>query len=372
MKNSKLKLQNRRFIFFCLLHLAFGVLSISAQSTSQSFPTPVTSGEISGTVRARDLGDARLTSYFYVLDGRQGDIFINVVTKNFDGNIDVFTADNLRPLTKIVVYSDTPDSETGRVVYLRQPQKLILRIEGRTPDDNPATYRIKFAGSFSPLAEVAATDETKQPEVKTDEESGVRVNSVGTIIEVRPKPTPTPAAETTARAEKTEPVKPAEPDVAKPDPETVAENTRPAEKPAPESKPKTSRTRKPKQKPEVVVADNAAVPEKRDEAAENKSDAEKTAPETVIEQAGSEGAKPAAPKTRKTAKNAAAKFPKSIAPGELVNINLVIMFKDGTKIERSMSDVLKVGVDQGILTIIYKNGSIGRYSILEVAKMTIE
>src|SRR5215203_5549159 len=93
-------------------------LAIQAQSINQNFPTPVTSNEISGTIKARDLGDARLTTYFYAFNGRKGDVFINVVTKNLDGDIDIFTADNLRPLTKITVYSDNPDSETGRVVYL--------------------------------------------------------------------------------------------------------------------------------------------------------------------------------------------------------------------------------------------------------------
>jgi len=37
-----------------------------------------------------------------------------------------------------------------------------------------------------------------------------------------------------------------------------------------------------------------------------------------------------------------------------------------------MSKVLKVGIDKGVLTIISKDGSIGRYSILDVARMTIE
>jgi len=120
MKNSKLKIQNFR-LFFGILHLAFCISAVFAQSTNQNFPTPVTTNEISGTIRARDLGDARLTSYFYTFNGNQGDVFINVVTNNLDGDIDVFTADGLRPLTKIRVYSDNPEGETGRVIYLRQP-----------------------------------------------------------------------------------------------------------------------------------------------------------------------------------------------------------------------------------------------------------
>ncbi len=54
------------------------------------------------------------------------------------------------------------------------------------------------------------------------------------------------------------------------------------------------------------------------------------------------------------------------------NIRLIILFKDGTKIERPMSEILKVGVDKGVLSVITKDGTIGRYSILDVEKMTIE
>ncbi len=53
-------------------------------------------------------------------------------------------------------------------------------------------------------------------------------------------------------------------------------------------------------------------------------------------------------------------------------MHLIILLKDGTRIERVMSEVVKVGVDRGILTVIGKDGSIVRYSILDVAKMTIE
>jgi hypothetical protein len=37
-----------------------------------------------------------------------------------------------------------------------------------------------------------------------------------------------------------------------------------------------------------------------------------------------------------------------------------------------MSEVLRVGVDKGVLTLITKDGAIVRYSILDVSKMTIE
>jgi hypothetical protein len=37
-----------------------------------------------------------------------------------------------------------------------------------------------------------------------------------------------------------------------------------------------------------------------------------------------------------------------------------------------MSEVLRVNVDKGILTIVSKDGTIGRYSILDVSEMTIK
>ena len=65
---------------------------------------------------------------------------------------------------------------------------------------------------------------------------------------------------------------------------------------------------------------------------------------------------------------------KTTEPGQdpLQNINLVILFKDGRTIQRPMSEVFRFSVDKGILTVISKDGTIGRYSILEVAKVTIE
>jgi len=53
-------------------------------------------------------------------------------------------------------------------------------------------------------------------------------------------------------------------------------------------------------------------------------------------------------------------------------VNLVILFKDGSKIERPMTEVLRFTVDRGVLTVISRDGTVGRYSILDVAKVTIE
>ena len=65
-------------------------------------------------------------------------------------------------------------------------------------------------------------------------------------------------------------------------------------------------------------------------------------------------------------------FPVVVAAADLANIRLIVDFKDGRKIERPMNEILKVGVDKGILTVITKDGYVGRYSMLDIAKITIE
>lgn len=327
------------FALFILILFSAGF----GQSTSQNFPTPITSGEISGTIKARDIGDSRLTSYFYVFNGSQGDVFVNIVTTNLNGDIDIFNAENLNPLTKIVVYADTSNTETGRVIYLRKSEKLILRIQGRTPNDEPATYTIKFAGSFQPMVNVAEIEQPKLPEVKSENQSDVIVNSVGTIIGTKPKPTPTPA-ETVAEVEKSEEQR------AEVEEKPVADieiNKKPFETPT-EAKVETEK--EPEKKVEVVVTENIPTQE----------NTETTAPKSKT--------KPARTKNRR-----AKTPPKPAAPNPLENVRLIVLFKDGSKIERPMSEVSRVNVDnKGMLTIVSKDGSIGRYSILDVAKMTIE
>ena len=129
---------NLAVIVVCTL-VILGGQPLCAQSTNQDFPTAVTTSEIGGAIKARDVGDSRLTSYFYAFEGSQGDLFVNIVTKNFTGDIDIWTVAGLKPLTKVVVYADFTESETGRVIYLRKPEKMILRIQGRTPGDEPAS-----------------------------------------------------------------------------------------------------------------------------------------------------------------------------------------------------------------------------------------
>lgn len=356
-------------VVFCALFFFTSIVLIRAQSNNQSYPTPITTNELNGKIPARDIGDARLTNYFYTFNGNQGDVFINVVTKNLDGDIDIFTADNLKPLTKITIYSDVSQNETGRVIYLRKPEKLILRIQGRTPNDDPATFTIKFAGSFAPAPALAENEIPEKPEVKSEIESGVRVNSVGTIIEVKPKPTPEPKIEVAKNETKPNKKekspkpnkgnKPAKPETEnkKSDSEkninvTVKEETAANE---------IDEEKSAESKPETVITDKTGENKVEEKA---KSDNEKDKTIVTIEKSD-EAAESA---ENKESKNET----KSAKTRSLEDIRLIVIFTNGTKIERPISQILRFGVDQGILTIITKEGKIGRYSILDVVKMTVE
>lgn len=331
------------------------------QSTSQNFPTPVTTNEISGTIPARDIGDSRLTTYYYAFEGVQGDVFLNLVSKNFNGDIDLFMLDGLHPVTKIVIYSDLSENETGRVIYLRKPEKLLLRVQGRTPNDEAASFRMKFGGSFVALKESDVTAEPVLPVIKAENESGIRVNSVGTIIASLPEPTLAPK-DSEVLAEKIESERKADAAaVIKTDDADKIEQT--------ESR-KTL---------EVVVTDELPKPEvvtprKRTTAARTRARKPvKTAAKTeTSDEITATVETDTVPVRKIPAKSRAKKPVKEILPDPLENIRLVILFKDGKKIERPMSEVFKFSVDRSLLTVIHKDGSIGRYSIFEVAKVTIE
>ncbi|MEO6656104.1 MAG: hypothetical protein ABIO36_08480, partial [Pyrinomonadaceae bacterium] len=291
---------------FCTLAIA---AAVAAQSTDQNFPTPVTANEISGTIRVRDIGDSRLTSYFYAIDGGQGDMFINVATKNFTGDIDVFTADNFRPLTKMVIYADSGVSETGRLVYLRKGERLVLRIEGRSPNDDPSTFRIKFAGSF--IAMAPQRTDSAPIITRPDNDGDVQVNSVGTRVEVTPRPKATIAAE-----------------------EQVVESPRFEKSPKEKGKKKRTSTEKVKSDEKV-----GAEPDPHNERKTEDSD-----DRAVVT------------KPTRTAKSAVIESPKPISGPEekkadpLASSRLVIELKDGVVIWRPMNEVLRFSVDKGVLT----------------------
>lgn len=341
--------------------LSAGSLSrLAGQSVSQEFPTPVTTSEITGVIKPRDLGDPRLTSHFYLVETDVGDLFVNVLTRNFTGDIDLFTQNGLQPFGKIVVYADLAENETGRVIYLRKPEKLLLRIQGRTPGDEPATYRIKFAGSF--IASSAAENLPPElPELSAiANEGNVRVNAVGTIV----------AAPTRRVPEK----------IAKAERPPVGDKISAAEKQGEEivaEKPVETRDGESAKKVEVVITDGKSEPTKLIPPREGTrvAEARKMPVKTRIEKAPPTDVSENSKRAERATEERAQKPPKQRPAAKidpLASIRLVVSFKDGRTIERPMSEVLRFNVDKGQLTIISKDGGIGRYSLLDVARITIE
>ena len=346
-----MKLSLPKIFLLTAIVLSIGTSYLHSQSTDQNFPTPITSNEINGMIKARDIGDGRLTRYFYAFDGGQGDIFINVVTKNFAGDIDVFTAEAFKPLTKMVIYPDSTGTETGRLVYLRKEERLILRIEGRPSNDDPAVFRIKFGGSFIALANEKRADPPTIKGGDVENDSGIRVNSVGTIIDVVPKPKPAKTMGETRAAAK----------------EQVAKVSQ---------KPSVAKAPEPKPEPKKSVAVVIDAPEVKTIS---------VGKDTATEKSGETSEKATQPKARTTTAkparaNISAKSTKPIKPADppvekkpdpLASIRLVVQLKTGETIEWPMSEVLKFSVDKGVLTVIQKDGKISRYSIFDVVKVTI-
>jgi hypothetical protein len=223
------------------------------------------------------------------------------------------------------MYADVGTAETGRVIYMRQPGRLLLRIEGRTPNDDPAMYRVKFAGSFVALAPEKAD---KPPTVTPTETTGVTVNSVGTIIALPPPPKEVekPAAEPVKKTPATTPKKA---ETAKTEPPAGRETT--------QNGPRTVFQNRSKR---VTV--------------------ESTAPEPANK--GDNG----------SARPTRAKPGKEKAPDPLANVRLVVILKDGTRIEKAMPEVLRFSFDRGMLTVVGKDGSINRYSMADVASVNVQ
>lgn len=324
-----------RSIFAGIVLLLSFAGSYYGQSSDPAYPTPITSSELSGTIKARDIGDSRLTTYYYAFDGTQGDIFINIVSKNLSGDVDVFTETGLRPLTKIVLYSDVETSETGRLIYLRKPERLILRVQGRPPGDDPASFQIKFGGSFVALA--PTKDEGAPVIERPANDSGIEVNSVGTIVAVKPKPRPTPKA-------------------------TPAEETVAVDQPVKEVPKKEQPVRTPVNKKPVVVVDDFPGVSDETGAASVPKPGRKPVPKRPARQrevTAAAKAKPVGP-------------PKESAPDPLANVRLVVTLKNGDVVDKGLTELIRFSFDKGVLTLIGKDGTILRYPMTDVAEVKVQ
>jgi hypothetical protein len=309
------------------------VAAASAQSTDISFPTPVSTNEISGTIVARDIGDARLTRHFYILAGAPGDISFTVTSNNLNGDVDLFTAGSLRPLGKISMYAGSRATTASKTVFLRQRESLILRIEARSANDNEGTYSISFAGTFEPVMASAATpaDESSAtpPAVSERRERGVRrVTSSGARIEEPIEESPT-RTETTA--ETTTTPTPAETEA------KTGGTVAPVESPVRPQPARTARTTRPRGRRRARVTPQPTPQPQPSE------------PSTETGTTNSSMAEPA------------------------LNPRLIIETRDGMRTERFMSTVRSVTVQNGQIVIVSSNGrKVERISLATILKMSIE
>ena len=306
---------------FAVVVLLLAVACASAQSIDPNAPSPVRSNSVTGRIAARDLGDARLTDHYYAITGTPGDLLITVNSSNLNGDIDVFTAGTLRPLLKLTLYAESSAPVT-KGIYLRKREDLILRIEARSPNDDEGTYRLFFGGSFEPIVGGPEISETETPITETTARKGKRVSSVGARIE-EPEPPVTEVATAT------------------PTPEPTPEAT-------PEAKP---------------VETPAAAPEKSPEVER---------PATVRNTRGRRPIRRPAPRVKETPPPATVEEPKpKPEPEPEVGPRLVIETNDGTLINRSMSTVRRVTVENGQVVVTGKDGKIDRILLANVVRMSI-
>ncbi|HEY0430605.1 MAG TPA: hypothetical protein VGC61_02270 [Pyrinomonadaceae bacterium] len=330
-----------------LLSVAAG--NAAAQSTDIAWPSPVRTNEVSGAIAARDIGDPRLTDHFYAFSATPGDVLITVNSQNLNGDIDVFTLSGLRPVLKFTVYAGSASMIT-KSIYLRQPEELLLRVEGRTPNDDDAVYRIRFGGTFQaitsgPLVEHEDATQTAVNETRSDRK-GKRVTSAGARIyeppaEVAAAPTPEPTPQVSATPEPAPASKP------------VARNTRPPRRPAPR---KTRPATTPKSESTAKVETGKQTPPETSDTSET-SETETSAPTP----------RPA----RKGRPARAATKPTPVQEPELSGPRLVIETNDGTLVDRYMSSVRRVTIENGQVVVVGKDGKIQRIPLASVVRMTV-
>lgn len=352
--------QLRNSILVLMVIAGFGAVAPNAraQSSDQSLPTPVLNNEINGKIKPLDLGDPRATRHFYAFAGSPGDLLITIDSKNLNGDIDVFTAVTFRPLMKTTVYASAQTPEVAKGIYLRAHQILILRVEARTPGDEPGTYHIRFGGTFErfsggiPVAEASSSESEE-----TTEKSGAnRLSSVGATI-------PRPPSESVETAE----AKPSP----SPTPEIVAE--KPAEETGAAKKTTASTSRRTTSRPPPRRGTRPA-PKQTSSTKKTETAARIEPPKTETETAKTETEKPSEEKPAVTEKPAetAPSSAKTKTQDALPAARLIIEEKDGTRIDRPMSTVRRVTIEGNAIVIILKTGKIERIAMADVARMSIE
>jgi hypothetical protein len=305
---------------------------VAAQSLDPNAPAPVRSSSVSGRIAARDLGDARLTDHYFTFTGTPGDLLITVDSHNLNGDVDVFTAGTLRPLLKLSLYAESTLPVT-KGIYLRKRQELILRVEARSPNDDEGSYRLVFGGSFEPI--IGGPD----------------------IAEAAETPTPSETPATTATGRKTKRVSSVGATIAEPEP---TPSTEVAAAPTPEPTPEATPVETPKAEKSPEPATAKPVTTARNTRGRRPAGRRSTPPAPRVKEAPPTQEPKPQPKPK-----AAPEPPPEVGP------RLVIETNDGTLINRSMSSVRRVTVENGQVVVINKDGTINRILLANVVRMSI-
>jgi len=349
-----------RICWVVLLWLSAGT-AVCAQSIDLNSPSPVRTNELVGRIAARDLGDARLTDHFYAFNGTPGDVLITIQSENLNGDVDVFTAGSLRPLLKFVLYAERAIPIT-KSIYLRRRENLILRVEARSPNDDEGVYHVRFGGSFEPVIggpEIADNEAptSAAPATSASGKKTRRVTSVGarmdepvrpvTEVAVAPTPEPTPLESPSPEATKEQPANVKAP---KPSPPRTARSR--SRRPTGRRATTTPSSTKPT---ETTVAKGADTAE---------------AKETTEAEPAS---KPAARSSARRGVSSPAKPPKP--PPETADETgprLIIETHEGTLVNRPMSRVRRVTVENGRVVVVGYDGKIDRIELINIVRMTIQ
>lgn len=360
------RLQSSKNLVPVVLLMLVAAVSASGQSSDVNFPTPVMSDSVTGSITPRDIGDARLTRHFYTFNASEGDLLITVESTNLNGDVDLFTAVTLRPLAKVTLYAGSSPTRATKSVYLRKSETLVLRIEGRTAVDTDATYTIRFAGAFAPSANVASPDVVAVPTLPSEggDRNAQRASSVGARIDV-------PRIETPA----TETAESATPSETPADTPTESSET-PAT--AATTKPKPRRRERVRQPPAKTARTRRTPDASEDTTAENSGAA--TSGEPTATNPSETPARTATPRRRNTRNRASTSRRNDTAASEAsgstattqISTLLIIVNRDGTRIERDMSGVRRVTVENGMIVIVPRDGKIERLPMADVLRMTIE
>lgn len=304
--------------FTYIASLLFLLSSVATgQSTDSSRPTPVGTNSIEGHIEPRDFGDSRLTQYYYSFAGGPGDLLITIESSDLDGDIDLFTANGLRPVTKLSIYTTNSKTLVSKTAFLRKQEPLILRIEARTLGDKAGVYNIKFGGAFiaSTVPKNPAGLENSankdSDSTKSEPSGGRRVNSIGARIDESVAEEVVTDAVTDVRAA------------------DKSSNREESGSPASEAgnKPESKSTERSTQKESAPARSH-----------ENKAVPKVVNPDTAAENVP----------------------------------RLSVRLKTGELVERSMSDVRSILVREGQLIIIPREGVALRFNLSDIQKFSIE